>query len=67
MVCHMSPQTPVPEANYSPRWVGDTRTRPPRVGDERELLTSYLDYYRATIELKCAGVPVENSNLARFR
>lgn len=55
----MSPQTPVPEANYSPKWAGDTRQPLPTVADERELLVAYLDHYRATLEQKCAGVPVE--------
>jgi hypothetical protein len=38
-------------------WSGDTRSSPPTVGDEREILTAYLDWHRATFELKCAGVP----------
>ena len=58
----MSPQTPIPEANFSPRWSDGARTRPPNVADERELLVSYLEYYRATVELKCTGVPVERLN-----
>lgn len=49
---------PVPK-NYSSRWSGDTRTDPPAAGDEREILTSFLDWHRATFELKCAGVPPE--------
>jgi hypothetical protein len=32
---------------------------PPLVGDEREILTAYLDWHRQTFELKCAGVPPE--------
>jgi hypothetical protein len=56
----MSPQPPIPEANYSSKWAGeDTRVKPPLVAGERELLTSYLDFYRATVEVKCTGVPVE--------
>jgi len=35
----------------------DPRDVPPLVGDEREILTSYLDYHRYTLDLKCAGVP----------
>jgi uncharacterized damage-inducible protein DinB len=27
------------------------------VGDDREILTAYLDWHRQTFELKCAGVP----------
>jgi Protein of unknown function (DUF664) len=50
--------TPVP-GNYSPMWSGDTRAELPNVGDEREILTSFLDWHRATLELKCSGVPPE--------
>ena len=41
---------------YSKRWEGGDRFDPPYVGDEREILTSFLDYHRATFEAKCAGV-----------
>jgi Protein of unknown function (DUF664) len=41
---------------YSKRWEGGHRLDPPYVGDEREILTSFLDYHRATLEAKCAGV-----------
>jgi uncharacterized damage-inducible protein DinB len=46
---------PVPK-NFSPRWAGDTRATPPTLGSEREILISYLEWHRATLELKCAGV-----------
>jgi hypothetical protein len=46
-------------SSYSPTWSGDTRTTPPAVGDEREILCSFLDWHRATFELKCAGIPPE--------
>jgi uncharacterized damage-inducible protein DinB len=55
----MSSSTPLPDGNYSPTWPDGSRTKPPLLAGELELLTSYLDYYRATIELKCAGVPKE--------
>ena len=29
----------------------------PRDGDEMTMLAAYLDHYRETFELKCAGVP----------
>ena len=32
------------------------RTDPPRAGGERALLTGWLDFYRATIEMKCEGL-----------
>ncbi|MGH2736931.1 MAG: DinB family protein [Actinomycetota bacterium] len=50
--------SPVP-SSYSPKWKGDTRTDPPALGDEREILTSFLDWHRATFELKCDGIPPE--------
>ncbi len=53
----MPPQTPVPEANYAPKWGGDTRPKLPTVADERELLVAYLDHYRATVEF--AGEDIE--------
>jgi hypothetical protein len=55
----MAERAPIPDSAYSPVFPGDGRVDPPWVADERELLTSFLDYYRATIELKCAGVPKE--------
>src|SRR6266511_3608117 len=36
-----------------------TRAEPPRVGDERTMLGSWLDYYRATLLQKCAGLSPE--------
>jgi uncharacterized protein DUF664 len=40
-------------------WNTDARPALPGVGDERETLTSSLDWHRQTFELKCAGVPPE--------
>nr|WP_184939625.1 DinB family protein [Planomonospora venezuelensis] len=39
----------------------DAGARPalPLVGDEREVLTAFLDWHRRTFELKCSGVPAE--------
>jgi len=48
--------TEIPPENYSPRWAADTRTPLPNAGDERTILTAYLDWYRHTFELKCTGV-----------
>jgi len=42
---------------YAPLWAGDTRPPLPKTGDEREILTAYLDWHRQTFDLKCAGVP----------
>jgi hypothetical protein len=46
----------IPEQNYSPAWTTD-RVPIPTTGDERALLTTLLDWHRATFEAKCAGVP----------
>ncbi len=35
------------------------REEPPRVGDERTMLDAWLDYYRATLLHKCAGLAPE--------
>jgi hypothetical protein len=51
--------TQIPAENYSPRWSDDPRPALPLVGDEREILTTLLDWHRTTFELKCTGVPVE--------
>jgi hypothetical protein len=35
------------------------RTEPPRLGDERAMLDAWVDYYRATLLHKCAGLSGE--------
>lgn len=47
---------PEPPTNYSPLWESDTRAELPLVGDERTVLTAYLDWHRETFALNCAGV-----------
>lgn len=46
----------IPPQNLSSNWPASLNTRAPlpRVADERETLTAFLDWYRATFELKCA-------------
>lgn len=51
--------TDIPAENYSQPWATDGRPFPPLVGDERAILTAFLDWHRTTFELKCSGVPVE--------
>jgi Protein of unknown function (DUF664) len=34
----------------------DHRVDPPQVADERTTLSGYLDYHRATLEMKCSGL-----------
>ena len=38
---------------------GEDRTEPPYVGDERAVLTGFLDFHRDTLEWKCAGLTSE--------
>ncbi|MEO3765724.1 DinB family protein [Streptomyces sp. B8F3] len=38
---------------------GDNRVGPPRSGSERDTLRAYLDYHRATLAMKCAGLSDE--------
>ncbi|MGV1007672.1 MAG: DinB family protein [Dermatophilaceae bacterium] len=52
----MGDRPTVPEGNYSPVFPGGHRPPLPQTGDERAMLTAYLDWHRATVELKCAGV-----------
>ena len=47
---------PFVPSSYSPTWPGDNRQPPPRLADERTTLTGYLDWQRATFELKCRGI-----------
>lgn len=46
----------VPEENYARRWPGDPRPPLPQHADEASTLTAYLDWHRATFELKCVGL-----------
>lgn len=45
--------------DFSPVWANDDRPKIPRVAGEREALTAYLDYFRATVEMKCRGLAAE--------
>jgi hypothetical protein len=43
--------------NFSQLWPGgDARPEIPRLADERATLVAYLDWHRATFELKCRGI-----------
>jgi uncharacterized damage-inducible protein DinB len=41
----------------------DTRTVPPLTGDERTMLTNWLEWHRATLAVKCAGLTDEQLRL----
>jgi hypothetical protein len=42
-----------------PPWTKPSRAEPPRTPDERTSLESWLEYHRATLLTKCAGLPPE--------
>ncbi|HLU60675.1 MAG TPA: DinB family protein [Pseudonocardia sp.] len=39
--------------------MADDRPRPPGAADERTMLAGWLDFHRATLEMKCAGLTPE--------
>lgn len=39
---------------------GDDRVGPPSFGSEREMLRAFLEYHRATLAMKCAGLSDED-------
>jgi hypothetical protein len=41
-----------------------TRTRPPKVADERTMLESWLDFHRDTLLWKCSGLTAERLRVA---
>ncbi|MFM6851618.1 MAG: DUF664 domain-containing protein, partial [Terrabacter sp.] len=49
------------DGDFAPVWADDDRPRIPRVAGERAALTAYLDYYRATVEMKCRGLTAEQA------
>jgi hypothetical protein len=49
--------------DFSPVWADDDRPRIPHVAAEREALAAYLDYYRATVDMKCRGLTPEQARL----
>ena len=55
------PESGPTAGSFSPVWAEDDRPRIPRVAGEREALTAYLDYYRATVEMKCRGLTPEQA------
>jgi hypothetical protein len=55
------PESGLTDSDYAAVWPDDDRPRIPRVAGEREALTAYLEYYRATVELKCRGLTTEQA------
>ncbi|MFE1554097.1 DinB family protein [Streptomyces sp. NPDC058734] len=57
---HAPAATEVPATNLPQQWAAAVdRDAPPLAGDERTILTGFLDWHRTTFELKCSGVPAE--------
>lgn len=57
----LHPESGLTDADFAPVWDDDDRPRIPRVAGEREALAAYLDFYRATVELKCRGLTPEQA------
>ncbi len=55
------PESGLTDDDFAPVWADDDRPRIPRVAAEREALAAYLDYYRATVELKCRDLTPEQA------
>ena len=53
---HVRAESGLTDDAFAPTWAEDDRPRIPRVAGERAALTAYLEYYRATVELKCRGL-----------
>jgi hypothetical protein len=53
------PESGLTDDDFSPVWSDDDRPRIPRVAAEREALVAYLEYYRATVAMKCRGLTPE--------
>ena len=51
--------TQIPEENYALELDAVDRSLPPRQAGEKETLVAFLDWHRATLAAKCAGVPPE--------
>jgi hypothetical protein len=57
----VQPESGLTDEHFSPIWVDDDRPRIPRVAAEREALVAYLEYYRATVDMKSRGVTPEQA------
>jgi hypothetical protein len=55
------PESALTDDDFSPSWANNERPRIPRVANEREALTANLEYYRATIEMKCRDLSPEQA------
>jgi hypothetical protein len=55
------PESGLTDDAFSPVWSDDDRPRIPRVAGEREALAAYLDYYRATVEMKCRDLTTDQA------
>lgn len=53
---HVRVESGLADTSFASVWTGDDRPRIPRIAAEREALAAYLEYYRATVELKCRGL-----------
>ena len=57
----VQPELRLTDDDFSPTRADDDRPRIPRVAAEREALAAYLEYYRATVEMKCRDLTREQA------
>ena len=57
----VQPELRLTDDDFSPTRADDDRQRIPRVAAEREALAAYLEYYRATVEMKCRDLTREQA------
>lgn len=50
------PESGLTDEDFASVWADGDRPHIPRVATEREALLAYLEYYRATVDMKCRGV-----------
>ncbi|TWP37192.1 DinB family protein [Leekyejoonella antrihumi] len=55
------PESGLTDSDFSPTWADDDRPRIPHVAAERQALEAYLEYYRATVDMKCRGLTPEQA------
>ena len=55
------PESGLTDDDFAPVWADDDRPRIPRVAAERQALSGYLEYYRATVEMKSRGLSAEQA------
>lgn len=58
----LRPMEKLDESQLAEKIAAPSRTDPPLVGGEKEMLVAYLEFHRETLALKCAGIPKEKAS-----